>query len=145
MYGFSLLYMSALACNYWCFSIMHTAGLLNAHPLSGSCAPSFEGWTGKHVDIGDCRVFGSRTHAVIQCLVLQTHSGTYLGIQGTPHTVMLEDDQRPLHYTTHHVMVDELQYDLAMDKCNPASQFMSSQLVDTDHCGNILRELDPQT
>jgi hypothetical protein len=54
---FSLLYMSAIARNYWCFAIMHVAGLLNMRPHSDGRAPSFEEWTGKCVDIGDCRVF----------------------------------------------------------------------------------------
>jgi hypothetical protein len=100
---FSLLFISALARNYWCFSIMYAAGLLNMRPHSDRCAPSFEEWTGKHVDIGDCQVFGSRTHVVIQRktrtnsdIALQTQSGTYLGIQGTPCIVMLEDDQGSL-------------------------------------------------
>jgi hypothetical protein len=146
---FYLLYMSALARNYWCFAIMHAAGLLNMRPRSDGCAPSFEEWTGKRVDIGDCRVFGSRTHAVIQQktratsdIAPRTHSGTYLGIQGTPRIVMLQDDQASLRYA-HHVVVDELQHDLATDtKHNPASHFLSGQIVDTGHRGTLLRELD---
>jgi hypothetical protein len=74
-------------------------------------------------------------------IALCTHLGTYLGTQGTPFIVMLEDEQGSLCYA-HRVMVDELQHDLAIAKCNPASCFLSGQLVDTGHCGNILRELD---
>ena len=57
--------------------------------MSGSCpkvlrVPSFQAWTDKVVDILDCHIFGSRTHAVIQRkassassdLSLRTHSGT---------------------------------------------------------------------
>jgi hypothetical protein len=39
---FSLLYMLGLARNYWCFAIMHAAGLVNMRPRSDGRAPSFE-------------------------------------------------------------------------------------------------------
>jgi hypothetical protein len=144
---FSLLYMSGLARNYWCFAIMHATYLLNLRPRSDGRAPSSEDWTGRRVDISDCRVFGSRTHAVIQRksrnsdLALRTHSGTHLGIQGTPRIVMLEDDQRCLRYA-HHVVIDELQHDITMEHRSPASRFLSGQLVDTGHRAAILHKLD---
>jgi hypothetical protein len=74
-------------------------------------------------------------------LALRTHSGTYLGIQGTPCIAILENGKRYLHYT-HHVVVDELQHDVAMDQCSPASWFLCGQLVDTGSHADILRELD---
>ena len=106
---------------------MHGMFLLNLRPCSDGRPPSFQSWTDKVVDVSDCpRVFGSRTHAVIQrktCassdLSLQTHSGTYLGTQGTPRIVLLKDDHQCLCYAHHvvvDVVVDELQHDLAMDK-----------------------------
>jgi hypothetical protein len=134
---FSLLYMSGLPRNYWCFAIMHAPYLLNLCPHSDGQAPSVEEWTDKTVNIADCRVFGSRTHAVIQRktransdLALRTHSGIYLGIQGTPRIVILEDDNHCLRYT-HHVVVDELQHDLAMDKPEvlPAAFFPARSLT----------------
>jgi hypothetical protein len=145
---FSLLYMSGLPRNHWCFALMHGVFLLNLRPRSDGRLPSFEAWTDKPVDISDCRVFGSRTHAVIQRktrassdLSLRTHSGVYLGIQGTPRIVLLKDDQQCLRYA-HHVVVDELQHDLAMEKRSPASRFLCGQLVATGHRAAILRELD---
>jgi hypothetical protein len=82
---FSLLYMSGLARNYWCFAIMHATYLLNLWPRSDGCAPSSEERTGKCVDISDCGIFRLCTHAIIphkrranSDLALQTHSGTYL-------------------------------------------------------------------
>jgi hypothetical protein len=40
--SFSLLYMSGLARNYWCFAIMHGVFLLNLRPRSDGRTPSFE-------------------------------------------------------------------------------------------------------
>jgi hypothetical protein len=73
-------------------------------------------------------------------LSLRTHSGTYLGIQGTPHVILLKDDQGCLRHA-HHVVVDKLQHDLAMEKRSPASRFLG-QVVDTGHRTALLRELD---
>jgi hypothetical protein len=127
---------------------MHGVFLLNLCPCSDGRSPSFYEWTGKPVDILDCLVFGSRTHTVINRktransdLALQIHSGTYLGIRGTPRIVILEDDKRCLPYA-HHVVVDELQHDVAMDQRIPTSRFLCGRLVDTGSCANILRELD---
>jgi hypothetical protein len=64
-------------------------------------------------------------------------SGTYLGIQRRScwHS-LLQDDQGTLRYA-HHVVIDELQNDLAMDKRNPASRFLAGQVVDTGHRGAL--------
>jgi hypothetical protein len=72
-------------------------------------------------------------------LALRTHSGIYLGIQGTPRILILEDDNRCLRYAHH---VNEIQYDLAMEKRSPASQFLSGQIIDSGHHSELLRELD---
>ena len=67
--------------------------------------------------------------------------GIYLGIQGTPRIVLLKNNHQCLPYA-HHVVVDELQHDLAMDQCSPASRFLSGQFIDTGHRAAVLRELD---
>ena len=146
--SFCLLYMSGLARNYWCYALMHAVYLLNLRPHVDGRVPSSEEWTGKRVDLSSLRLFGSRAHAVIQRktrassdLALRTNSGTYLGIQGTPRIVMLEDALGCVRYA-HHVVVDELQHDLAMDKRSPGSRFLSGQVVDSGHQAEVLCKLD---
>jgi hypothetical protein len=126
---FSLLYMSGQPRNYWCFVLMHGCGLLNMRPFSDGREPSFEQWTGRSVNISHCRIFGSRTHAVIQRktransnLALRTHSVICLCSQGTPRIVLLQDDNKCLRYA-HHVVIDEIQCDLPMDQRSPLVAF----------------------
>jgi hypothetical protein len=56
--------------------------------------------------------------------------------------MILEDDQKRIRYS-HHVAIDELQTDLPMDQRNPASCFLSGQVIDTGHRATIIRELEP--
>ena len=70
-----------------------------------------------------------------------TLSGTFLGIQGTPSVVVFEDEAKRLRYA-HHAVIDELQTDLPMEHRNPASRYLSGQVIDSGYRATLLADID---